>query len=356
MIKPFTLSIFLSTILIGCGGSGSDTTSTSLPTPLPTPAPTIASEPLDTSFHGGWEIGEAAFTTISNGAINLYAYDEERNCYSSELFTIDSSTKTSVSLTNVHTDEKSELNFSMDFDILVIEEDGNELTFEESRFVNPVPGCPSRHQIKSIEVDLELAYLPPKVTINRDAHSTGKVEYDYEIIFDINENGVHDIGDLAISARHFKNEGHYPSNHKISLALLGGDIWMQLPNHQADGEFSATGSEAHNFVNVTQNENTLTFKFNVTQNSLLAHINENTPIQASGYMSYSEPESVVRDDWQDGPWNWSSEKHFDSIFEQNSFMPINSSGSLIIDDAESDWVYGESLWVDVKSVQFRFIK
>ncbi|MCG7530781.1 hypothetical protein MHM98_05345 [Psychrobium sp. MM17-31] len=353
MIKQLSFPLLFSAFLIGCGGSGSNSNSSSEPTPTPPP---VQSVPLDTAFHGGWKIGDVVYTTISKGAINLYTYEADRSCYSSDVFTIDKSTKTSASLINVHTNEKSELKFAVDFDKLVIEEDGVALTFEEERFLNPVPGCENSQQIKSIEVDVELAYLPPKITLNRDAHSTGRVEYDYEIIFDINENGTHDIGDLAIRASHYKGEGHYPSNYQVSITRLGGDIWMRLPNHQAGTEFSTTGSEAHNYVNVTQNENTLTFKFDVTQNALLAHVNESTPIQVSGYMSYLEPESTVIDGWQDGPWNWSSEKHFDSLFEQDVFMPINSSGSLLLNDAESDWVYGESLWVDLKAVQFRFIK
>ncbi|MGV2871807.1 hypothetical protein [Colwellia sp. E150_009] len=353
MIKHFSLSIIFSAVLVGCGGSSSS--SNDVDEQGTSNIPVTTSAPLDSMFYGVWSIDTLAYAAISKDTITLFAFDENRGCYESGLFKVDSSTETSLTSTDIQTGEQSTSNFEMSGDQLIVEEDGLALSFTEAGYFNPSPGCESFYGVTNIEIDLELSYLPPYVMINRDAQSTGRVEYDYGINFDINNNDMIDSGDISIRVRHFKGSGDYPNNHHISVAELGGNIWTHLPKQQSDIIISRSSSDDNNIVQVTQTDNILTFNFDITQHPLLAHINEDTPVQINTSLSYPEPESDVIDSWQDGPWNWSSEKHKDYLPEEGFLQP-NFYTEMLIDDATIDLTEGESMWVDIKSVQFKFTK
>ncbi len=343
MIKRLTLSIIFTTVLVGCGGSSSDDVSET------------TSIPLDSKFYGVWSLDTLTYAAISKNTITTFSFDEDRGCYESGLFIVDSSTETSLTSTDIQTGEQSTSKFELDGEQLIVQEDGLALSFIEAGYFNPFPGCESFYGVKNIEVELELSYLPPHVTINRDAQGSGYVEYDYSINFDINKNEILDSGDISISVRHFKGSGNYPNNHDISVAELGGNIWTHYPTHQSDFMGMRTSDDINNIVQVIQTENTLTFNFDITQNSLLAHIDENTPAQINTYLNYPEPEPEVIDSWQDGSWNWSSEQHEDYLPEEGFIQP-NFYTEMIIDDAATDLTKGESMWVDIKSVQFNYIK
>jgi hypothetical protein len=351
VIKNFSLSLIFSTVLVGCGGSSSidEVEQGTSNVPIATNAP------LDSKFYGLWSIDTLAYAAISKNTITLFAFDEGRGCYETGLFTVDSSTETSLTSTDIQTGEQSTSNFELDGDQLIVEENGLALSFIEAGYFNPFPGCESFSGVTNVEIELELSYLPPYVTINRDAQSSGYVEYDYGINFDINNNEILDSGDISIRIRHFKGADDYSNNHDISVVELGGKIWTHLPKHQSDIIISSTYDEDNNIVQVTQTDNTLTFNFDITQNPLLAHIDEDTPVQIHTYLSYPAPEFEVIDNWQDGPWNWSSEKHKDNLPEEG-FLKPNFYTDMVIDDATIDLTEGESMWVDIKSVQFTFTK
>jgi hypothetical protein len=349
VIKKFSFSIIFSSVLVGCGGSSNIDEQGRLNVPV------ITSAPLDSKFYGVWSIDTLAYAAISKDTITAYVFDVDRGCYESGLFTVDSSTETSLTSTDIQTGEQSTSNFEMIDDQLIVEEDGLALSFIEAYNFNPFPGCESFYGVKNVEIKLELSYLPPYVTINRDPQGSGYIEYDYGINFDINKNEVIDSGDISIRVRHFKGAKDYPNNHDITIAEIGGDIWTHLPKQQSDVIFSTTIDTNNNIVQLTQADNILTFNFNIIQNPLLAHINEDTSVQISTYLSYPEPEPEVINSWQDGSWNWSNEKHKDYLPEEGFLQP-NFYPEMIIDDATIDLIEGESMWVDIKSVQFKFTR
>lgn len=349
MNKHISVSLILSALLAGCGGSsgGDEPNSPSVPV---TP-----NTPLDSQFYGVWEIDSLAYVAISKDTITTVAFDEERGCYESGLFIVNSSTETSLTSTDIQTGERTTSHFEMDGNVLIVEEDGLELPFVKAQAFKPYPGCESFYGVTDVEIDLELSYLPPSVKINRGAQDIGRVEYDYGINFDINRNSVIDAGDIAIRVRHFKGSRNYPSDHDISIVELGSNIWTYLPKHQSDSIISTTIDEINTAVQLTQTDNVLMFKFDITQHALLAHINEDTPVQIVTGLSYPEPEVEIIDNWQDGPWNWSSARHRDQLPEEGFFQP-NFYPDMTIDDATMDLLEGESLWVDIKSARFTFTK
>lgn len=342
MIKRFSLTIMFCAVLVGCGGSGDATDQD-----------TVA--PLDSKFYGVWSKDTLAYVAISKNTITTFTYDDERGCYESGLFKVDSSTATSLTSTDIHTGDQSTSNFDLDGEELIVEEDGLTLSFAETGRFYPFPGCESFYDVTNVKVELELSYLPPYVTVNRDSQSVGHIEYDYEIAFDINQNEMRDTGDISINVRHYKGRFDYPNNHEISIAEIDGNIWTFLPDQQSEFIISTTTSEDYSNVAVTQTDNTLTFNFDITQHPLLAHLNEDTPVQVNTYINYPEPEPEVIDGWQDGPWNWSSEHHADKLPE-DGFLKPNFYSEMVIDDATIDLTDGESMWVDIKSVRFKFTK
>lgn len=336
----------LCAVLVGCGGSSDGPEQGTGRVP---------NAPLDSKFYGVWSIDTLAYVAISENTITTFAFDDERGCYESGLFTVDSSTETSLTSTDVQTDEQATSNFELDGEQLIVEEDGYVLSFVKADFSTPYPGCESFYGVKNVEIELELSYLPPYVTANRDAQELGYIDYDYGINFDINKNEVVDSGDVSIRVRHFKGAGNNSDSYKTSIAELGGNIWTYLPEHQSDNLYATTSDRHYNVVQLSQTDNRLVFNFDITQNPLLAHISDDTPVQIVTYLSYPEPEPDVIDDWQDGPWNWSSEVHEDYLPEEGFLQP-NFYPEMLIDDATIDLTEGESMWVDIKSVQFKFTK
>lgn len=332
--------LLLPALLLGCSGS-SDTPE--------------ASVPLNTEFYGLWTIDELAYVAVSKKSITVFAYDDERSCFEASLYSVSHSTETSLTSLDVQTGEESTSKFSLNEEALLIEEDGRALTFMPASYLNnPFPGCDNAYGINAVEIALELAYLPPTITIDRDAQENGRVEYSYRVSFDLNKNDVIDAGDVGIELKHYKGRGDYPSNYELAVSDLGADIWVYLPENQADQIASTTSSHVNNRLQFSQNDGVLTVSFDANQHPLLAHINQDTPVVVNTYLSYPEPETQVIDNWQDGPWAWSSVKHRDQLPDEGFTKP-NLHSNNTIDDATSDLIEGESSWVDIKSVVFKFL-
>ncbi|QFU06417.1 hypothetical protein FIU82_15615 (plasmid) [Pseudoalteromonas sp. THAF3] len=345
MVKNHSLSIIFCAVLAGCGGSSDKAEQQE-----------TVDVPLDSKFYGVWSTGPLVHVAISKDSITTFALDEERGCYESGLFQVNSSTESSLTATDIQSGERATSNFQLQGSDLIIEEDGYMLSFSKANSFNPYPGCENFYGVENVEVKLELSYLPSYITINRDAQKYGYVEYDYGINFDINKNGVLDSGDISINVKHYKGADDYTDNHEISIAELGSKIWTLLPQHQTGSIQPTTDSnEDNNTVQLTQTGNSLILNFDTNQSSLLAHISEDTPVQVSTYLSYPQPEPEVLEGWQDGPWNWSSKIHRDFLPEQGFTQP-SLYPEMVIDDATTDLTEGESMWVDIKSVQFKFTK
>lgn len=339
MFKHFSLSTIFCSVLFGCGDSTDEVTKNA---------------PLDNQYYGLWSLDSDAHVVISQESITLYSYDVSRGCFDSSIHIVNNSTADSLTATDSQTGETSTSYFDLEGEQLIVSEDGTSLTFEQNSYFVSFPGCESHYGVKEIEIEVELAFLPPELTINRDAQSKGAIEYDYNINFDLNKNDTIDSGDISIGIRHFKWPGTYSNNEQVTLTELGGNIWSHFAKQYSDNIISTSNGSSYNVVQVNQVDNVVSFKFAVTQNPLLAHINEDTPVKISAYLNYPEPETDVIDSYQDGPWNWSSAKHKDNLPDEGFITP-SYYPNLLIDDGIFDLLEGESMWVDIKSVQFNFI-
>lgn len=347
MQKMYGSAILLPLLLSGCGG-GSDANSQSEPAPT---AEVPMSQPLNTQYYGVWGIEGLAYAMISESSVTTTVFDVDRGCYESDHFIVTASDTDSLTTSDVRTGETSTTSFSLNGSQLVLQEGGGTLELSNTNFFNPTPGCDSRDSIDNIEVAIELSYLPPYVTINRDAQDSGRIEYDYQINFDLNENDVLDAGDASIKIRHFKSDRDYPANHQLTLSELNAQVWIYVPRQQSDGV--ASTSVKTNTVQLTQQGSTLTFDIDPSMHAFMSNVSQDTPVQIQTSVSYPEPETTVIEDWLDGPWNWSSERHSDSLPDAG-FTQADMHANMVIDDAESDQTEGESMWVDIKSVSFSF--
>lgn len=350
MLNRFSLSLLSCALLAGCGGSGDTSPNNQATQPQP-----VEDLPLDSKFYGVWTVGELAYVIVSKSALTVVAYDDTNSCFESTLVTKDTTTATSFTGIDFHTDERSTTNFSLNGLDLVMEQDGQTLTFTESIDFNWFPGCASPEGIKKIDIELEMAYLPPSVTINRDAQDTGHVEYEYSIDFDVNHNDEIDPSDVTISLLHFKSSSSYPSNYAISLEDIGGSIWRHFPRHQTDRQSMTSSDRSRDLAQLSQQQNRLLISVDVNQSPLLAHINADTPVSISSIVNYPAPEPEVIATFQDGPWNWTSAKHSD-LLPQEGFLTPSAYANFTIDDATNDLTEGESSWADIKSVKFTFGK
>ncbi|WDD98957.1 hypothetical protein [Thalassomonas actiniarum] len=359
MFKHTFLSVICCTLLAACGGSSSgnssDQTSSGGQGSSSSDGQESVSVPLDSQFYGLWTYADVAYVAVAKDTVTVFTHDLEKDCYDSGLFTVDASTETSLTSTDVETGEQATSKFAFVDDYLSIEEEGEVLYFQQAGLFNPTPSCGSYHDVTEVEVALDLSFLPPYVVINRDAQDTGKVEYDYAIRFDVNKSGILDAGDVALIIRHFKSDAEYPNNHSLAITELEGDIWSYMPRHQQDVIASEHTNTELNSVQVEQSGNRLTFIIDPGQHALLAHINEETPVQISTFINYPEPEAEVISEWSDGPWNWSSKLHQDAL-PDSGFTQPNFYSDMLIDDAAADLIQGESMWVDITSVKFTFTK
>ena len=106
-------------------------------------------------------------------------------------------------------------------------------------------------------------------------------------------------------------------------------------------------------VQLNQTDNKLQFTVDMSRHSLLAYVNDNTPFFIYSYIDYPEPETTVIPDWQDGPWNWSSQFHEDRFPDVNFTQPnLHADGNML--DAANDLLRGEAKWADIQAVSIHF--
>lgn len=338
--KFYLTPLFLLTALSGCGSSdsGNDETTT-------TPAP------LNSSYYGLWQLNGDAYVGVSEHSITTYVNDPARGCIEASLFKVISSTANSVRAQDITTGEISNSTFTLNGSNLKISQDGETLEFSAGSLNDLTNGCVNDAAVTQMELSIELSYLPPYIGINRDAQQSGRVEYQYGVHFDINQNDKVDAGDVAIQLLHFKN--NQSEAEDISLADLGANIWSFLPRQQSAGYLTQSSSSGLAMVQLNQTDNKLQFTVDMSRHSLLAYVNDNTPFFIYSYIDYPEPETTVIPDWQDGPWNWSSQFHEDRFPDVNFTQPnLHADGSML--DAANDLLRGEAKWADIQAVSIHF--
>jgi hypothetical protein len=340
--KPILITA--SFVLTACGGgsSGSD--------PAPIEIPIEQQQPLSTKYTGTWEINTDAIIMVSQSSITTFALDPLQGCYEVGFFNIISSTENSISSIDIETGDVATTSFALEEEVLKVTELVETLEFVRSQEQLIPQACPNKNALNSVEVTMTLDYLPPVFMLNRDAQTTGRPEYLFQVHFDLNQNSVEDNGDVYMQLFHFKGSGNYEDNQQVGIEDIGADLWSLFPGANSD-RFGSVSSSQYGPINLQRNENSLVFKFNTTQLAQLSHLSAQTPVKISTAIFYPQPESDVIEGWQDGPWNWSSETHQDTYPDSGFISPDQNANHL---DGRADLSEGESQWVDIREVSFDF--
>lgn len=309
------------------------------------------SKPLLAEYHGSWGIDGVAVVMVSSTSVTTYVYDETRSCYEADFFNVTASNSSSLTAKDVATGEVSTSSFELINGVLRVKEGKESLDLPAIDYFLPSPGCPNVHGIQTITADITLATLPPYVTINRSAQSSGYVEYSYGISFDTNKNSKLDAGDVQLMLHHFKSGGE--ENIQLPLSDIKASVWNYVPENGST-RVLVTGSSLESLtLGLELQGSVLRFTADTRQHASLMHIAADTPIFVSTYLNYPSPEPEILEGFADGPWNWSGAEHQDIFPEQGMAIPNNYPQHLMT-DASGDLTKGQSKWIDIQSVKLSF--
>lgn len=77
---------------------------------------------------------------------------------------------------------------------------------------------------KIIRISIHMAHPLEPLMINKSENDIGVVEYDWAVIFDLNEDGLKNSGDISFNAIHYKREDGIPD--EIDVEDLRGVVFL----------------------------------------------------------------------------------------------------------------------------------
>ncbi|WP_411991528.1 hypothetical protein [Agarivorans sp. DSG3-1] len=321
-------------VMTGCGGGSSDSGNAS--------GGGNSNQVLADEYLGAWKSTNGIFVSIGKSAITAYG-DAGTGCYEPVISAY--SSVTNNSFTTIVDGKSSVTNVSLHGSgQLIVQEEDLLLFFNKLNLVPNLTGCDQGEVV----LNVELAELPSTFKVNRESQSMYQTEIIYDFIFDLDETGTRSSGDLRISASHNKENEieSFISINELNVKIGVPQYMPGPPPEENLGLYdlvyiSQTGT-------ITSNGNTFSITIDKSANPLLSLIQPETPVSVISYLSYPSPENDnVWSGANDGPWNWSSERHEDSFpTEELSYKPISWLNSQT--DAEGDQS-GESQWIDIKS-------
>lgn len=354
----YCLFTCLTTVLCACGGgSGSNNLGSS--NSAASPAVSVATlndktepTPLDEAFNRIWRLGSEEFILVSTDKVMWMSPDSMQDCFRIETFEVESSSDSSLTLNS------ERINRQVDFQSLSenqvdIESQGTHYsavaTAEDFLEFRPSQElCNANTSATTIRSEINLVEVPVMVKVDRDASAMTTTELDWVVTFDINDSEKIDAGDISIRLSNTKSAAKTESivpitNLQARLVIFtSAEMGYSIPN---EIDVSASSSE-------------LSLLVNTVAHPLLSLITENTGVFARATTFYKDPEADEL--WSgaaDGPWNWVSAFHKDSLpdredtsadsestGDRENFAPIYQINSMR--DAVNDYI-GEADWVDI---------
>ena len=343
-----TLPIFLTLCVVACGGSNENGVNEQQNLHN-------SKEPLNSQYYGNWhtfnEDGAEVYLVLSEHSVTLLGYDQDLMCMDTSVNTIENTTEHSITSTDLETNETETVNLKLSYDQLILSDDEYEIALD--RYENTIPydknPCKNLAGIENIEFEINLAYLPEKVAVDRQEIKTGYVDYAYSVYIDINQNQIEDPSDVIVQLFNFKQAGAI--EQEIALTNISTKIWSygQLA---ADTNFNTNSSEIF-AVQATQQGNVIKFKVGTQQHNLLKHVTAETPIKVRALINYPGDKGEIKED-EDGPWNWTSDRHVDHVPGAEQYFIPNQQINGTYEDGEGLLDEGESKWADIQSVKVTF--
>lgn len=179
----------------------------------------------DKGLQGIWVSDDEFFQYVnfqSNGRPLIYSYDYERNCYVSyEQPEIVTDNKVQLSLIDI----KGTFNYSyLDQDTLQLSDNGKEvLRFKRSNELatNFRNDCGDSTDSTVVKAKIQFSTLPEEILINLQETQDGSGEYSVGVLFDVNNSGEVDKGDLSFYLSHFKQVEANPQSKPLGELKAG---------------------------------------------------------------------------------------------------------------------------------------
>jgi len=204
----------------------------------------------------------------SNGRPLTYSYDHELNCYASyEQPKIVADNQIQLNLIDL----KGTFNYSyIDQDTLQLSENGKEvirLKRSDTSAINFSNDCGDSTDSSVLKAKIQFSSLPEEILVNREETEDRHGEYSVGVVFDVNNSGEVDKGDLSFYLSHFKQVGANPESKPLDELKV-----------VIDRQSSETSRYGITPVAVSINENSIEFIAPVSLHADLKGISNGTQV------------------------------------------------------------------------------
>jgi len=118
-----------------------------------------------------------------------------------------------------------------------------------------------------IQVSITVSNLPTEVTINKADTPDGRVEYNWAVTFDMDNNGAFSTGDIVLQILHFKRPGSAETT--VNVDSLPADLWLLTSSTQTQSQFP---------IDMSISGNTITMSIERSALAALQTIDESTMV------------------------------------------------------------------------------
>ena len=219
--------------------------------------------------------GSGLYIFIDSSNMTYYTYEDDFNCYSVP-FSTDAIDFDDEILTIVGpSGNLMDTPYVISDDILTIELSSllPPLTFEKAQvgIDGLQPSCLDSTATGSVSADITFAQLDDAISLNNVNVSNHVLEYQLELLFDVNMSGEADAGDLELAIMESKFPGADPVTK--SLSTLNASLWVRGSNTL----------RVIQSVTLTVENNTMRFTIPKSAHIALRSITQGLPVSIKAY-------------------------------------------------------------------------
>lgn len=114
-------------------------------------------------------------------------------------------------------------------------------------FITACGGGDSTDPTDTVQASITVSNLPTQVTINKTDSPDGRVEYIWGVTFDINNDGIVNMGDIVLRILHFKSPGSTEAT--VNVDSLPADLWLYTTDTETQSQFPVDMYISGNTIN-----------------------------------------------------------------------------------------------------------
>lgn len=161
-------------------------------------------------IYGTWQYDtefSQGIAVIEEGVMTDYVYNELSSCYSVQSSLIINITENTITIVNdegqTFSGSWSITAYNLNFDV---SGQGNTLLTPSNTNTSELTLCSDIYADNSINISVTFQNLPETIIVNRESTADSHVDYNFEVEFDTNNNGITDVGDIEVSLSHIKRD------------------------------------------------------------------------------------------------------------------------------------------------------